>query len=203
MKFKVRLRLFTWMAVLVFTAIISFILKDILASYFFSPLIIFSQIGIAVFQTIPRLFWWGLMIVLMFFLTIKFFPFIKAHKTENPPIQEKSHSRMLSWIKWIERSDDGDYADWFLSSQIADLVIESIAYRNRQTPEQINHAIKDREIVLPEEIEEYILAGLRPPNLQGRHGLLARFRKHKKGSFAHTPLNLVIDFLEAKIGTGE
>ena len=110
--------------------------------------------------------------------------------------------RVHNLMRAINRTSEGLYFKWRLAQHLLGLTLETLAYRERTSPNQVRERIKSGWLDAPSEIEAYLLAGLTPV-LSTRSNLITRLKQVIMPTHPTSPLDLdperVIQFLEAQL----
>ncbi len=110
--------------------------------------------------------------------------------------------RVQHLIQIIQRNSQGSYFKWRLARHLANLTLETPAYREKRSLRQMRQFLESEELGAPREIEDYLLAGLNP-NLPPRSHVIARMRQRVQAKFRTPPLDLdpeiVVRFLEKQL----
>ncbi len=126
----------------------------------------------------------------------------KSVPRKTTEVEKPQWGKVHSLIRAIHPASQGMYFKWRLAQYLLDLSIETLAHRERTTPERIKQRLMSGTLEAPSEIEAYLLAGLTPVFTTPTN-LITRIKQTLGLTPRISPLNLdperVIQFLEDQL----
>jgi len=181
---------------------LALIITDTVRAVVVIPLLYVIWLGNLVLQSIPQLFWWGLLITLALFTAIRNLgpegkSSLKIHRA-----QPMSPGRVAMWTKRVGMASHGSYYQWRLAHELGLLGLELLVYHEQPTAKQTDHNRGLEKLNAPPEIQAYFHAGLKPP-FSSPTSLLSRLLQYLRSETYPKPLELnpekAVRFLEEQL----
>src|SRR5215207_7651304 len=104
---------------------------------------------------------WGLFVVIAVLLVAKSFP---AGSPPLPPTapQSVAHGRVAEWSRWLHNSRRDDHSRWRLAQKLSLLAIETLAFREQCSPQEISRRLRDGSLDIPPQVRAYLHIGSAP-----------------------------------------
>jgi hypothetical protein len=149
-------------SLLLFGVLVAFLIQDFVRQALLYPLIYLVWSLRLIYEGIPGVVWWGILLVLLSLLALRSL----SRKNEPAPgaveITGQNLSRPQAWMRWIKRRDQGDYFKWQLAREISTLALAGLANRDRLTPAGAREELLAGRLHLPPHIQAYLVAGSLP-----------------------------------------
>jgi len=157
------------------------------------PLLFLWWAAQVLYQSIPQALLWGVFVAIAVLLVAKNFP---ASSVPPPPAapQSVAQGRVADWSRRLHDSRRDDHSRWRLAQRLALLAIETLAFREQYTPQDISRRLRDGSLDIPPQVRAYLLAGSAP--YTPRPKLRRRFGQPTPADPLATNPQIVIDFLE-------
>jgi hypothetical protein len=158
------------------------------------PLLFLWWVAQVFYQSIPQALLWGVFVVIAVLLVAKNFPAGSAPLPPSAP-QSVAHGRVAEWSRWLHDSRRDDHSRWRLAQKLSLLAIETLAFREQCSPQEIGRQLRDGSLDIPPQVRDYLQAGSAPftPRLRRRFGQPAQ-----ADPLATDP-QLMIDYLEETV----
>jgi hypothetical protein len=153
-------------------------------------------------SSIPQLFFWFL------FLSISLFIAGRSLIKHRRPAPTSSTSitplagRVQALMHAIDRTSQGVYFKWRLAQHLLGLTLETMAYRERVSPDEMRQRLKSGTLIMPPTIKGYLQTGLTPV-YTAPAGLFSRIKQRLRQGVIISPLDLnpetIIQFLEDQL----
>jgi hypothetical protein len=160
----------------------------------------------ALFESLPQVAVWGLLLVILFVMAARSLYRKKRSPRKKEAGEVITAGRVLLLTRRIQQTSKGDYFRWSLARYLGDLVCEVLAHQERATPEQLKRRLRAGRLDLPPtqsaEIRAYLEFGRAPLSVASA-GFLSRLRA-RRGSGAQPfasdpPLERIVEFLEEQL----
>jgi hypothetical protein len=121
----------------------------------------------------------------------------------NPPLppvnpHAAASGRVADWSRWLAAATRDDYSRWRLAQRLSQLAIDTLAFREQCSPQEITRRLNNRSLDIPPQLHAYLYAGNMSytPKFRQRR----RFGRPAQNTPHPDPLaidpQLVIDYLE-------
>ena len=152
------------------------------------------------YSSIHQALLWGVFVLIAVLLVAKSFPRSSAQlpPVAPPPV---APGRVADWSRWLRDSRRDDHSRWRLAQRLAQLAVETLAFREQCPPQEISRRLDDGSLDIPPQLRAYLRAGSKPywPKRKQRR----RFGRPAQVTAETEPLatdpQLVIDYLEETV----
>jgi len=174
--------------------------KELIRELILLPFSYLIYIGVLVYRSFDQQALWTslvIVVVVLGWLSLKIrnsFSDLIIESNDELPL------RIQVWKKRLEDVDRGRYLQWRFAQHMSSLVLNAISYRVGTSRDQVDEKIAEREIDLPEEIQDY---------LEAAHGFQVSTAMTKRKQFLAVPQPLdlspeaIAEFLEEYLGMVE
>jgi hypothetical protein len=178
--------------------LLAFLIQDFVRQTLLYPLVYLYWSLRVIYEGVPGLVWWSIFLVLLFLLAIRSLsrgekPSFRAIEGDSLPL-----TRPRAWMRWMNKSNQGDYSKWQLSREISTLALMTIANLNRLTPEGAREELLAGHLNLPPRVEAYLITG----SLPHTYSQYVEMKSDPNAPWKHLSLDLdpeeVIAFLETE-----
>jgi len=202
MREKIRTGLLILLITLILTFLLALAIGDFAREAIAVPIFYVMWLGSLVLRAIPQSIFWALFITAALFVAAKSmikYTRSKPKLDEGEPIDLR---RVHVLTRWVEYATQGRYFKRRLARHVGDLIVDTLAYRERLTRERVRRLLRAGELDLPLDVQEYIQIGLtsapsRPVGLIAR--LTQLLRSNERSSELDQNLERTVQFLERQL----
>lgn len=177
---------------------LAILLRDIVRDLLIIPAVQIFDAALFIFDVVlPQAIPWTVLIALGIY--IAFASIYKRPQVQSDDQQQEViyRGRVQTWAKWIEMTAEGEYFQRHLARELGDLTIDTLAFQNQQSAEEVRELVRAGRLQIPQEISRFLAL---PPTSINQHRfqrLLDRLLGRENNS-APPPVNInrVISYLE-------
>jgi hypothetical protein len=195
-------RIWVWLSalVLLLTALLTFLLRDIARDWVALPLARALRFGNLLLGAVPQIVLWGLLLIVGSLVAGWS---LRAHRRRSQTIERAQavpSGQVAILLQWVQRESDSAYFRQRLARRLTGLAAEFQAYRQGHTSKQFDRRLNDLDV--PPEIRAYLQDGLTlsPSGSLGRLSRLLRWlRPSGTDSSPGRDLERTVQFLEDQL----
>jgi hypothetical protein len=186
-------------ALLLLVALLAFLIQDFIRELFLYPLVYLYWSLRLVYEGIPGVVWWGIVITLLILLALS--SLSRKEKRARGAVEYGGHSlsRPQTWMHRLKKTKHGEYFKWQLAREVSQLALESLANKERLTLEQARESLAAGRLKLPPHIQAYLAAGA----LSNSFGHYSQIEANLRVPGTRSPIDLdpedIVSFLESKL----
>jgi hypothetical protein len=110
----------------------------------------------------PQVIVWAFFIALIPIIAVFSLIQTEAREELEPEMEGKHYNgRVHDWYRRLARMHEGDYFQDRLNRELAQLALETLAYEERLTGDEIKERLKNGQLPLSEEVSRFLKTGLR------------------------------------------
>lgn len=192
-------RHYLFIGFIIIAAVLALLLRDLVRSILVPPVLYAFWMARIVYQTLPQLFWWGLVMLILLLIAARSLT-LRSNSTKSTESAHRTReSRLDMWTKWIDQTRKGGYFRWYLAHELGRLYLSVLASRERLTNDQALTRLVNKKTGLPPDVQAYVETGLdaRQSFTFGDLGGKLPFRS--KSSPLDLELEEIIEILESKL----
>lgn len=122
------------------------------------PLLFLAWAAQVIYQSIPQALLWGIFVAIAVLLVAKSLPWSSAPLPAGEQ-QAAAHGRVANWSRWLGAAKRDEYSRWRLAQQLAQLAIDTLAFREQCSPQEISRRLDDGSLDIPLQLRAYLRAG--------------------------------------------
>ncbi|HEU5102771.1 MAG TPA: hypothetical protein VFU22_27305 [Roseiflexaceae bacterium] len=140
------------------------------------PLLFLWWAAQILYQSLPQALLWGIFVAIAVLLMVKSLPWNDAPlPARDPGLGEGG--RVTDWSRLLHESSRDEHGRWRLAQRLAQLTVETLAFREQCPPQQISRRLGDGSLDITPQLRAYLRAGSLPyapaPKDRRRHGRLS------------------------------
>ncbi|MBN1873410.1 MAG: hypothetical protein JXA33_04200 [Anaerolineae bacterium] len=199
--------LFFLIPALILASILMWVFQDFVREVVVVPVLYFMWMIDIILDMVPQTLIWALMLGIAFFMILKSFDkyTLSSHHTSEPA--SSIRGKVEVWAQRIYLRNRGAYSKERFAYYLGKLIQDVLVYEAHYTPKEIIQRIETGELVLPPEVESYLLFRLRPAVSPTRNWLqrlkdtLMRWirREPSFAELSNDELVSVLEFLEKQL----
>ena len=152
------------------------------------------------FKSIPQSICWSALLIIVVVVALKSLGRLRGVSSPRPKPPSPRLGRVAMWTERIELSLTGKYSRHRLGYYLGKLIIDVLAYDERLDSREIGRRVEQGELVLPPDVETYLMARLQP-GLATHPGFWAQLKtlvglEHRVSVPLTHELERVVQFLE-------
>lgn len=183
--------------VLMVAALLAFPLRETVYQTLVIPVaFIVFQLGLYYRSISQAIWWWLLITVVLFMLTLSLLPYLKPGRKNNVRVKPRL-GQVQELAMWLHRLEGGTYYKWLVANRLGKLSYQILLHRENGRPRSVFSPLIGADWNPSKELQTYLEIGL--------HGSFADF-PHSGSPFAtlpKTPLDYevrdAVEFLESQL----
>jgi len=182
---------------LLLTGLLALIISGTIGDALVMPLLLLAWVAQVLYQSIHQALLWAVLVLIAVVLVATSFPWSSAPLPSINP-QAAARGRVANWSNWIAAAKRDDYSRWRLAQRLSQLAIDTLAFREQCSPQEITRRLNNGSLDIPPQLRAYLYAGNMSytPKFRQRR----RFGRPAQSTAHPDPLaidpQLVIDYLE-------
>ncbi|OGF54138.1 MAG: hypothetical protein A2Z21_07125 [Candidatus Fraserbacteria bacterium RBG_16_55_9] len=182
--------------VLLLSSLLALLFQDFLREVIVVPLLYAYWFMRLYVESLPQSFLWALFMAAVIAIAVKSISARTAKSRHgHRGLQKERQGKIEVWVERVRLAKRGKYFRVRLARRLAEFSLETLAYRERRTPEEIREQLQSGRSGIPQEIETYLQAGLSMNIQNADSGDTTRLRTRKNSPLQLNP-ERVVEFLE-------
>jgi len=145
---------------IIVSTFLALLLTGFARSIIMTPFIYAFWIGRIVYETLPQLFWWILILMGLSIFAINNVLKLRRWSRQTKPEESRQLSHLETWTETLEQANKGGYFQWSLANQLAHVTIKVLANQEHIPKNQATLSLKNGQFNLPPEVHSYLITGL-------------------------------------------
>jgi hypothetical protein len=185
---------------LLLAGLLALIISGTIGEVVVVPLLFLWWAAQVCYASVPQALLWGVFVLIAVLLVAKNFPGSSAPLPHVAP-QTDTPGRVADWSRWLRDARRDDHSRWRLAQRLAQVAIETLAFREQCPPQDISRRLDDGTLDIPPRLRAYLNAGRAP--YWSKTKQRRRLGRPAQGTAHIDPLaidpQLVIDYLEETV----
>ncbi|KAA3643378.1 MAG: hypothetical protein DWQ07_22975 [Chloroflexi bacterium] len=180
-------------------AIAALFLREIFRESIVQPFYLFLSLLQLLYLSIPQSLQWAALIgvgILVAFRSL-YIRRKRSHEEIEQPVEDRS--RLQTWARWIELSQEGQYFQLHMARQLGDLTLAVIAHKEVESIEQVRERARAGKAKTPDHILKFLDLRLSRVNYRRFQQVLPRFNLGKTHSLQELGYEPIVDYLESEL----
>jgi hypothetical protein len=156
----VRKRLWFLGLILVLAIPLVWVLKDFAREAIATPLLYVLWIGDLFFQSIPQVLFWTLFLASALIVAGRSLIRGKKPAQQEREVETVRKGQVQVLTRWLHLAAQEDYFEWRLARHLGELTSAVLAQRERTAIARTRQHLRDGELDLPSEVQDYLQTGL-------------------------------------------
>src|SRR4051794_6736691 len=142
---------------LLLTGLLALIISGTIGDALVVPLLLLAWIAQVLYQSIHQALLWSIFVLIAVLLVASSFPWRSAPLPAIEP-QAAAQGRVADWSRWIATAKRDDYSRWRLAQRLAQLTIDTLAFREQSSPQEITRRLNNGSLDIPPQLRAYLYA---------------------------------------------
>ncbi len=139
---------------------LAILLQDVVQSLILTPIQYISWWIQIIYETLPQIFWWGVLIVFLLIIAVRSLTSVRLSRSRTIEKDRLGKSCLEVWTENIEKAEKGGYFKWYLAHKISMLTLDILADQERMTKDEAAAYLQGGKFNLPIDVRDYIKTGL-------------------------------------------
>ena len=180
-------------------AIAALFLRETFRESIVQPFYLFLSLLQLIYLSIPQSFQWAALIGIGILVAFRSLYIRKTRVQEDVEIPVEDRSRLQTWARWIELSQEGQYFQLHMARQLGDLTLDVIAHKEAESIEEVRARARSGKTKAPSHILEFLTLRLSRINYRRFQQVLPRIGLGSVSSLEELGYEPIVDYLESEL----
>lgn len=182
-----------------FLAILALFLRETFREIIIQPLFLILSFLQLAYLSIPQGFQWAALIGIGILVAFRSLYIRQKRVHEEMEVPAEERSRLQTWARWLELSQEGQYFQLHMARQLGDLTLDVIAHKEAESVEQLRERARAGETKTPHHVLEFLDLRLSRINYRRFQQVLPRLNLGSPRSLQELGYEPIVDYLESEL----